>query len=85
MHKLKGPQILVRTLKYVDEDIAIIFIRPDGGYLGKTLNLAEKIGVRRRVYYLGYVDEKTKIEALGHSPCPPIISRLCRGISNGYL
>jgi glycosyltransferase involved in cell wall biosynthesis len=51
-------------LKYVDEDIAAVFIGPDGGYLGKTLNLAEKIGVKRRVYYLGYVDEKTKIEAL---------------------
>jgi glycosyltransferase involved in cell wall biosynthesis len=64
MHKLKGPQILVRALKYVDEDIAAVFVGPDGGYLGKTLNLAEKIGVKRRVYYLGYVDEKTKIEAL---------------------
>jgi glycosyltransferase involved in cell wall biosynthesis len=64
MHKLKGPQVLVRALKYVNEDIAAVFIGPDGGYLGKTLDLAEKIGVKRRVYYLGYVDEKTKIEAL---------------------
>jgi glycosyltransferase involved in cell wall biosynthesis len=64
MHKLKGPQVLVRALKYVNEDIAVVFIGPDGGYLGKTLDLAEKIGVERRVYYLGYVDEKTKIEAL---------------------
>jgi glycosyltransferase involved in cell wall biosynthesis len=64
MHKLKGPQILVGALKYADEDIAAVFIGPDGGYLRKTLNLAEKIDVKRRVYYLGYVDEKTKIEAL---------------------
>jgi glycosyltransferase involved in cell wall biosynthesis len=64
MHKLKGPQILVRALKYVNEDIAAVFIGPDGGYLVKTLDLAEKIGVKSRVYYLGYVDEKTKIEAL---------------------
>jgi glycosyltransferase involved in cell wall biosynthesis len=64
MHKLKGPQVLVKALKYVNEDIAAVFIGPDGGYLGKTLNLAEKIDVKRRVYYLGYVDEKTKIEAL---------------------
>jgi glycosyltransferase involved in cell wall biosynthesis len=64
MHKLKGPQVLVRALKYVNEDIAAVFIGPDGGYLGETLDLAEKIGVKRRVYYLGYVDEKTKIEAL---------------------
>jgi glycosyltransferase involved in cell wall biosynthesis len=64
MHKLKGPQVLVRALKYVDEDIAAVFIGPDGGYLRKTMNLAEKIDVTRRVYYLGYVDEKTKVEAL---------------------
>jgi glycosyltransferase involved in cell wall biosynthesis len=64
MHKLKGPQILVGALKYADEDIAAVFIGPDSGYLRKTLNLAEKIDVKRRVYYLGYVDEKTKIEAL---------------------
>jgi glycosyltransferase involved in cell wall biosynthesis len=64
VHKLKGSQILVRALKYVDEDIAAVFIGPDGGYLRKTLNLAEKIDVKRRVYYLGYVDEKTKVEAL---------------------
>jgi glycosyltransferase involved in cell wall biosynthesis len=64
VHKLKGPQVLVRALKYVDEDIAAVFIGPDDGYLGKTLDLAEKIGVERRVYYLGYVDEKTKVEAL---------------------
>ncbi|MCS7367595.1 MAG: glycosyltransferase family 4 protein [archaeon YNP-WB-062] len=64
MHKLKGPQILVGALKYADEDIAAVFIGPDGGYLRKTLNLAGKIDVKRRVYYLGYVDEKTKIEAL---------------------
>jgi len=64
MHKLKGPQILVRALKYVGEDVAAVFIGPDDGYLRKTLSLAERIGVKRRVYYLGYVDERTKIEAL---------------------
>ena len=64
MHKLKGPQILVRALKYVGEDVAAVFIGPDSGYLRKTLSLAERISVKRRVYCLGYVDERTKIEAL---------------------
>jgi glycosyltransferase involved in cell wall biosynthesis len=64
MHKLKGPHVLARALKYVEEDIAAVFIGPDGGYLKETLDLAEKLGVRNRVYMLGYVDEKTKIQAL---------------------
>jgi len=64
MHKLKGPHILVEALKYVGEDIAAVFIGPDGGYLKETLGLAERLGVRDRVYALGYVDEETKIKAL---------------------
>jgi len=64
MHRLKGPHVLVRALKYMEEDIAAVFIGPDGGYLKETLDLAEKLGVGGRVYMLGYVDEKTKIQAL---------------------
>jgi glycosyltransferase involved in cell wall biosynthesis len=64
MHKLKGPHILVKALKYVKEDIAVVFIGPDGGYLKKTLDLAERIGVKDRVYMLGYVEEETKMKAL---------------------
>jgi len=64
MHRLKGPHILVEALKYIGEDIAAVFIGPDGGYLKKTLDLAERLGVRGRVYALGYVDEETKIKAL---------------------
>jgi glycosyltransferase involved in cell wall biosynthesis len=64
MHKLKGPHILVKALKYISKDFAAVFIGPNGGYLGKTLGLAKRLGVNDKVYYLGYVDEKTKIEAL---------------------
>jgi len=64
VHKLKGPHILVKALKYIDEDVAAVFIGPDGGYLEETLNLAKRMGVEDKVYYLGYVDEKTKISAL---------------------
>jgi len=63
VHKLKGPHILVKALKYVDGNVAAVFIGPDGGYLKETLNLAEKIGVRDKVYMLGFVDEETKIHA----------------------
>jgi len=64
IHKLKGPHILVKALKYVGEDIAAVFIGPDDGYLKETLDLVERIGIKDRVYMLGYVDEKTKMKAL---------------------
>jgi glycosyltransferase involved in cell wall biosynthesis len=64
MHRLKGPHILVKALKYVGEDVAAVLIGPDGGYLKETLDLAEGLGVRDRVYALGYVDEETKIRVL---------------------
>jgi glycosyltransferase involved in cell wall biosynthesis len=64
LHKLKGPHILVKALKYVGEDVAAVFIGPDGGYLRETLDLAGRIGVKNRVYMLGYVNEETKIKAL---------------------
>lgn len=64
MHRLKGPHILVKALRNVDEGVAAVFIGPDGGYLKGTLDLAERIGVRDRVYMLGFVDEETKMQAL---------------------
>ena len=64
IHKLKGPHILVKALKYVREDVAVVFIGPDSGYLKETLDLVKRIGVKDRVYMLGYVDEETKMKAL---------------------
>lgn len=65
LHKLKGPHILVKAIKYSsDENVAAVFIGPDGGYLKETLKIAERIGVRDKVYMLGFVDEETKIHAL---------------------
>jgi glycosyltransferase involved in cell wall biosynthesis len=64
MHKLKGPHILVEAMKHLGEDCATVFVGPDSGYLEKSLSLARRLGVEDRVYYLGYVDERTKIEAL---------------------
>jgi len=64
IHKLKGPHILVEALKYVGEDVAVVFIGPDSGYLKETLDLVERIGVKDKVYMLGYVDEETKMKAL---------------------
>ena len=67
MHKLKGPQILVKSLKHVNDDVGAVFIGPDDGYLKETLSLAEKLGVKDRTHVLGYVDEETKIQAIDAS------------------
>lgn len=67
IHKLKGPHILVRALKYLDKDIGVVLVGPDNGYLSKTLKLAEKLDVRSRVYYLGCLNEEDKIQAIDSS------------------
>lgn len=64
IHKLKGSHILVQALKYINEEIAVVFIGPNGGYTKETLDLAERIGVRNKVYMFGYVGEEVKIHAL---------------------
>ncbi|ABW02270.1 glycosyltransferase family 4 protein [Caldivirga maquilingensis] len=67
IHKLKGPHVLVKALPYLSNDIAIIMAGPDNGYLKQTLELANKLHVKDRLYYLGYVDEDTKINAIDAS------------------
>lgn len=64
IHKLKGPHILIRALKYLGRDIAVVLVGPDNGYLSKTLGLAKKLGVEDRVYYLGRLSEDDKIWAI---------------------
>jgi glycosyltransferase involved in cell wall biosynthesis len=67
VHKLKGLHILINSLKYANNDIAVVFLGPDGGYLKETLNIATRLGVRDRTYQLGYVNEETKIQAIDSS------------------
>lgn len=64
LHKLKGPHIFVHALKYINRDVAAVFIGPNGGYGREILKLATRIGVEKRVYVLGYVNEEMKIRAL---------------------
>ncbi|MEM2240331.1 MAG: glycosyltransferase family 4 protein [Candidatus Bathyarchaeia archaeon] len=64
MHRLKGPHVLVKALKHLGNDIATVFIGPDDGFLRETLKLASKLGIKDRVYVLGYVSEKDKIWAI---------------------
>jgi glycosyltransferase involved in cell wall biosynthesis len=61
---LKGPHIIIKALKKVRRDLAAVFIGPDGGYLKECLKMASTLGVKDKVYMLGYVDEHTKIVAI---------------------
>ncbi|MEM1637591.1 MAG: glycosyltransferase family 4 protein [Pyrobaculum sp.] len=67
IHKLKGPHVLVKALQFLHKDIGVVMAGPDNGYLRAVLELADRLGVRDRLHYLGYVDEDTKIDALDSS------------------
>lgn len=64
IHKLKGPHIIIKALRKIQEDIAGVFIGPDGGYLKECLKLASDLGIKNKVHFLGYVDENIKISAI---------------------
>jgi len=76
IHKLKGPHIIIKALKNVGKNVAAVFIGPDNGYLKECLKLASTLGVKNRVYMLGYVDEHAKIAAID-SAVAVISSSLC--------
>ena len=68
IHRLKGPDIFVKAIALLDrDDVAGILIGPDGGYSRKVLELVERLGVKERVYLLGFVDEGKKIQAIDSS------------------
>ncbi|MEL9989900.1 MAG: glycosyltransferase family 4 protein [Thermoproteus sp.] len=67
IHKLKGPYVLVKAMPHLSKDIGVVMAGPDNGYLRAVLELADRLGVRDRLHYLGYVDEDTKIDALDSS------------------
>jgi glycosyltransferase involved in cell wall biosynthesis len=67
LHPLKGVDVLVRAMPYVRKhvDLKLVVIGPGGQrpYRG----LAEKLGVKDHIVFLGYVDEETKIGAIDGS------------------
>lgn len=68
LHKLKGPHVLIKALKYISyKNIAIVLIGPDGGYLKRILSISQKLDVKDNVYILGTVSERIKICALDSS------------------
>lgn len=65
--KEKRLDIVIRTLPKLS-NIHYVIVGPDTGNLRQLLNLANKLGVRSRVHYLGTIyDIRTKIMLLKHA------------------
>ena len=67
MHPLKGVDVLIRAMPYVRKhvDLKLVVIGP--GDQRPYRELAEKLGVKDHIVFLGYVDEETKIGAIDGS------------------
>jgi glycosyltransferase involved in cell wall biosynthesis len=67
MHPLKGVDVLIRAMSYVRKhvDLKLVVIGP--GDQRPYRELAEKLGVKDHIVFLGYVDEETKIGAIDGS------------------
>jgi glycosyltransferase involved in cell wall biosynthesis len=67
MHPLKGIDVLIRVMPYVRKhvDLKLVVIGP--GDQRPYRGLAEKLGVKDHIVFLGYVDEETKIGAIDGS------------------
>jgi glycosyltransferase involved in cell wall biosynthesis len=67
MHPLKGVDVLIRVMPYVRKhvDLKLVVIGP--GDQRPYRGLAEKLGVKDHIVFLGYVDEETKIGAIDGS------------------
>jgi glycosyltransferase involved in cell wall biosynthesis len=67
LHPLKGVDVLIRAMPYVRKhvDLKLVVIGP--GDQRPYRELAEKLGVKDHIVFLGYVDEETKIGAIDGS------------------
>jgi glycosyltransferase involved in cell wall biosynthesis len=66
-HPLKGVDVLIRAMPYMRKhvDLKLVVIGP--GDQRPYRGLAEKLGVKDHIVFLGYVDEETKIGAIDGS------------------
>jgi glycosyltransferase involved in cell wall biosynthesis len=68
LHKLKGVDILIKAVSIAVKDcpkLKVVIIGP--GDQKPYRELAQRLGVKNNVVFLGYLDEKTKIGALDAS------------------
>lgn len=68
LHRLKGVDVLIRAMAVVrreEPELKAVVVGP--GNQGSYLTLAERLGVRDRVLFTGYVDEEAKVGAIDAS------------------
>ncbi|ADL19087.1 glycosyl transferase group 1 [Acidilobus saccharovorans 345-15] len=68
LHRLKGVDVLIRAMTVVKREspeLKAVVVGP--GDQGPYLALAERLGVRDRVLFTGYVDEEAKVGAIDAS------------------
>jgi len=68
LHKLKGVHILIKAMSIVVKEhprLKAVIIGP--GDQEPYRELAEKLGIKKNILFMGYLDEKTKISALDAS------------------
>lgn len=69
LHPLKGVDVLVRSMSYVKRESGLELVAIGPGDPKPYIELAERIGVRDRIRFLGFVDEDSKIGAIDGSLC----------------
>jgi len=71
IHPTKGLDLLIKAfaevVKQVPDAVLVVAGKEDEGYLRKCLRLAEKLGIRDKVRYLGYISEEDKIALIDAS------------------
>ena len=71
IHPTKGLDLLIKAFaevaKQVPDAVLVIAGKGDEKYLKKCLRLAEKLGIKDRVKYIGYIPEEDKIALIDAS------------------
>jgi len=71
IHPTKGLDLLIRAfaevVKHVSNAVLVIAGRGDEGYLKKCLKVADKLKIKDRVRYLGYISEEDKMALIDAS------------------
>ena len=71
IHPTKGLDMLVRAfakvVKHLPDAVLVIAGKGDTRYLEKCLKLAEKLGIKSKVRYIGYIPEEDKIALIDAS------------------
>ncbi|WP_281774504.1 glycosyltransferase [Methanobacterium formicicum] len=64
IHKIKGIDLLVRTFaKLVNDNIILVIVGPDGGYLQEIKKIVEEFGIKDKVIFTGPLYGSKKLEA----------------------